>query len=149
MLSEGRGTTRPFELIGAPWLDADQLAERMNKVGLKGVHFRGVNFEPTFQKHARVTCGGCQIHVTSREEFLPVKAGVSLLRECYGSAPDRFQWRDPPYEYEHDKMPIDILAGSPTLRQQIDSQVPLADIVASWRSGIAEFEEIRRNYLLY
>ena len=115
MLSEGRGTTRPFELIGAPWLDGDQLAERMNKVGLKGVHFRGVNFEPTFQKHARVTCGGCQIHVTSREEFLPVKAGVSLLRECYGSAPDRFQWRDPPYEYEHDKMPIDILAGSPAL----------------------------------
>ena len=125
MLSEGRGTTRPFELIGAPWLDGDQLAERMNKVGLKGVHFRGVNFEPTFQKHARATCGGCQIHVTSREEFLPVKAGVSLLRECYGSAPDRFQWRDPPYEYEHDKMPIDILAGSPALRQQIESQVPL------------------------
>ena len=149
MLSEGRGTTRPFELIGAPWLDGDQLAERMNKVGLKGVHFRGVNFEPTFQKHARVTCGGCQIHVTSREDFLPVKAGVSLLRECYGSAPDRFQWRDPPYEYEHDKMPIDILAGSPTLRQQIESQVPLADIVASWRPGVAEFEEIRRNYLLY
>ena len=149
MLSEGRGTTRPFELIGAPWLDGDQLAERMNKVGLKGVHFRGVNFEPTFQKHARATCGGCQIHVTSREDFLPVKAGVSLLRECYGSAPDRFQWRDPPYEYEHDKMPIDILAGSPTLRQQIESQVPLADIVASWRPGVAEFEEIRRNYLLY
>src|SRR5512143_1127473 len=62
MLSEGRGTTRPFELIGAPWLDGDQLAERMNKVGLKGVHFRPVTFEPTFQKHARVTCGGCQIH---------------------------------------------------------------------------------------
>jgi uncharacterized protein YbbC (DUF1343 family) len=149
MLSEGRGTTRPFELIGAPWLDGDALAERMNKVGLKGVHFRSVTFEPTFQKHARATCGGCQIHVTSREEFLPVKAGVSLIRECYGSAPESFQWRDPPYEYEHDKMPIDILAGSPTLREQIESQVPLADIVASWRSGIAEFDEIRRNYLLY
>jgi uncharacterized protein YbbC (DUF1343 family) len=149
MLSEGRGTTRPFELIGAPWLDGDALAERMNKVGLKGVHFRSVTFEPTFQKHARATCGGCQIHVTSREEFLPVKAGVSLLREFYGSAPDRFQWRDPPYEYEHDKMPIDILAGSSTLRQQIESQVPLADIVASWRPGVAEFDEIRRNYLLY
>jgi len=149
MLTEGRGTTRPFELIGAPWLDGDQLAERMNKAGLKGVHFRGVTFEPTFQKHARMTCGGCQIHVTSREAFLPVKASVSLLRECYASAPDRFQWRDPPYEYEHDKMPIDILAGSPALRQQIESQVPLADIVASWRPGVAEFNEIRRNYLIY
>jgi uncharacterized protein YbbC (DUF1343 family) len=149
MLSEGRGTTRPFELIGAPWLDGDQLAERMNKVGLKGVYFRPVTFEPTFQKHARVACGGCQIHVTSRKDFLPVKAGVSLLRECFRSAPDRFAWRDPPYEYEHDKMPIDILAGSPALRQQIENQMPLAEIVASWRPGIAEFTEIRRKFLLY
>ena len=108
-----------------------------------------MTFEPTFQKHARVTCGGCQIHVTSREAFLPVKAGVSLLRECYGSAPDRFQWRDPPYEYEHDKMPIDILAGSPALRQQIESQMPLEEIVASWRPAVAEFAEIRRKFLLY
>jgi len=149
MLSEGRGTTRPFELIGAPWLDGDRLAESMNRVGLEGVHFRGVTFEPTFQKHARVTCSGCQIHVTSRAEFLPVKAGVSLLRECFRSGPDRFAWRDPPYEYEHDKMPIDILAGSPTLRQQVEQQMPLEEIVASWRPGVAEFEEIRRNYLLY
>jgi uncharacterized protein YbbC (DUF1343 family) len=149
MLSEGRGTTRPFELIGAPWLDGDQLAERMNKVGLKGAHFRSVTFEPTFQKHARVTCGGCQIHVTSGKDFLPVKAGVSLLRECFRLAPDRFAWRDPPYEYEHDKMPIDILAGSPALRKQIEEQTPLEEIVASWRPGVAEFAEIRRNYLLY
>ena len=149
MLSEGRGTTRPFELIGAPWLDGDQLALRMNKVGLEGVHFRGLTFEPTFQKHARTTCGGCQIHVTSRAKFLPVKACVSLLRECFRSAPDRFQWRDPPYEYENDKMPIDILAGSPALRQQIENQVPLEEIVASWRPGIGEFEEIRRKFLLY
>jgi uncharacterized protein YbbC (DUF1343 family) len=149
MLSEGRGTTRPFELIGAPWLDGDQLALRMNKVGLEGVHFRGLTFEPTFQKHARTTCGGCQIHVTSRAKFLPVKACVSLLRECFRSASDRFQWRDPPYEYENDKMPIDILAGSPALRQQIENQVPLEEIVASWRPGIGEFEEIRRKFLLY
>jgi uncharacterized protein YbbC (DUF1343 family) len=64
-------------------------------------------------------------------------------------APDRFQWRDPPYEYEHDKMPIDILAGSPALRQQIEQQVPLADIAASWRSGETDFAEARRPYLLY
>jgi uncharacterized protein YbbC (DUF1343 family) len=149
MLSEGRGTTRPFELIGAPWFDGDELASRMNKLELAGVHFRGSTFEPTFQKHAREACGGCQIHVTSRAEFLPVKIGVSLLRECFGLAPDRFKWREPPYEYEHDKIPIDILAGSPALRQQIESQVPLEEIVASWRAGVAEFAEIRRRYLLY
>jgi uncharacterized protein YbbC (DUF1343 family) len=149
MLSEGRGTTRPFELIGAPWLDGELLAARMNRLGLKGVHFRPVSFEPTFQKHARATCGGCQIHVTAREDFAPVAAGVALIRECYGSAPDRFKWRDPPYEYEHDKMPIDILAGSATLREQIEQQVPLADIVASWRPGEAEFAELRKPFLLY
>jgi uncharacterized protein YbbC (DUF1343 family) len=149
MLSEGRGTTRPFELIGAPWFDGDELASRMNKLELAGVHFRGATFKPTFQKHARETCGGCQIHVTSRAEFLPVKVGMSLLRECFGLAPDRFKWREPPYEYEHDKIPIDILAGSPALRQQIESQVPLEEIVASWRAGVAEFAEIRRRYLLY
>ena len=149
MLSEGRGTTRPFELVGAPWIDGDLFAARMNALGLAGVHFRPAIFEPTFQKHARATCGGCQLHVTSREEFAPVKVGVSLLREFYGTSPSRFQWRDPPYEYEHDKMPIDILAGSPALRQQIEQQTALADIVASWRPGEVEFAEMRRPYLLY
>jgi len=149
MLSEGRGTTRPFELIGAPWIDGDQFAARMNAVGLKGVHFRPAIFEPTFQKHARATCGGCQIHVTSRAEFAPVQAGVSLLREFYGAASKQFKWRDPPYEYEHDKMPIDILAGSPKLRQQIERQVPLDDIVASWGAGEAEFAATRRTFMLY
>jgi uncharacterized protein YbbC (DUF1343 family) len=136
-LSEGRGTTRPFELIGAPWL------------GLAGVYFRTAIFEPTFQKHARTTCGGCQMHVLRRDDFDPVIAGVALLRECYALAPDQFKWRDPPYEYEHDKMPIDILAGSPTLREQIESQVPLRDIADSWLPGEAAFDERRRPYLLY
>jgi uncharacterized protein YbbC (DUF1343 family) len=108
-----------------------------------------VNFEPTFQKHAGALCGGCQLHVTAREDFEPVKAGVSLLRECFGSAPDRFAWREPPYEYENDKMPIDILAGSSELRHQIEQQVPLGEVAESWRPGIAEFERVRKNYLLY
>ncbi len=149
MLSEGRGTTRPFELIGAPWLDGEALAARLNDAALTGVHFRAATFEPTFQKHAKSTCGGCQIHVTERAAFAPVAAGVAVLRESYGLAPDGFKWRDPPYEYEHDKMPIDILAGSPALREQIEAQVPLPEIIASWAPGEAEFTEIRRPYLLY
>jgi len=149
MLSEGRGTTRPFELIGAPWFDGEAFAARMNGAGLKGVYFRPVNFEPTFQKHAKIPCGGCQIHVTDHAAFEPVKVGVSLLREGFGSRPDAFKWREPPYEYEHDKMPIDILAGSPELREQIEAQIPLSEIAASWRPGEAEFEQIRKPYLLY
>jgi uncharacterized protein YbbC (DUF1343 family) len=148
-LSEGRGTTRPFELIGAPWLNGEELAARLNKAGLDGVYFRKATFEPTFQKHARASCGGCQIHVSDRNVFGPVQAGVALLRECFGSGPDKFEWRDPPYEYEHEKMPIDILAGSPLLRRQIEAQVPLAEIIESWDEGEAEFQEIRQAYLLY
>ncbi len=149
MLSEGRGTTRPFELVGAPWLEGEVLAPRLNRLGLEGVHFREAAFEPTFQKHAGITCGGCQIHVTARAAFAPVAAGVAVLRESYGLAPDRFTWRNPPYEYEHEKMPFDILAGSPELRRQIEAQVPLQEIVASWKQGEEEFAEVRRPYLLY
>ncbi|HEX2447191.1 MAG TPA: DUF1343 domain-containing protein [Methyloceanibacter sp.] len=149
MLSEGRGTTRPFELLGAPWIDGDAFAARMNALGLAGAHFRPAIFEPTFQKHARTTCGGCQIHVTSRDAFAPVKVGVALLGEFFACSPRQFQWRPPPYEYEHDKMPIDILAGSPTLREQIERQTRLDDIVASWRPGEDEFAELRAPYLIY
>ena len=103
MVSEGRGTTRPFELIGAPFVDEIALTATMNGLGLGGVLFREVVFEPTFQKHAKTPCGGCQIHLTSREDFEPVKVGVALMREIYAQAPDKFAWREPPYEYEHEK----------------------------------------------
>lgn len=149
MVSEGRGTTRPFELIGAPYLDAEALAARMNAHNLSGVYFRPVVFEPTFQKHAKTPCGGCQLHVTEREAFEPVIAGAALIRECFGLAPERFAWREGPYEYEHDKMPIDILAGSPELREQVEAQAAVTDIAESWTAGVAEFSALRLPYLLY
>jgi uncharacterized protein YbbC (DUF1343 family) len=149
MLSEGRGTTRPFELLGAPWIEAEPFADRMNAVGLAGVHFRPAVFEPTFQKHCKVACGGCQIHVIDRSAFKPVAAGASLIREFVGVQPDAFTWRPPPYEYEQDQMPIDILAGNATFREQIEEQAPLDEIVGSWTPGEEEFRRIRAEYLLY
>ena len=149
MVSEGRGTTRPFELIGAPWIDGTDLATRLNRLGLNGVYFREAGFEPTFQKYAKEPCEGCQIHVTSRREFEPVKAGVAIMRETYALGDGRFKWREPPYEYEHDKMPIDILAGSTQLREQIEGQVPVEAIAESWRAGVKAFEDAREPYLLY
>ncbi|MEM9590058.1 MAG: DUF1343 domain-containing protein [Pseudomonadota bacterium] len=149
MVSEGRGTTRPFELIGAPYLDADALAARMNAHALEGVYFRPAVFEPTFQKHAKRPCGGCQLHVTDRNSFEPVIAGAALIRECFGLAPEQFAWREGPYEYEHEKMPIDILAGSPELREQVEAQVPVTEIANSWTKGVAAFEVLRAPYLLY
>jgi len=149
MLSEGRGTTRPFELVGAPWIDAERFAGEMNALGLDGAYFRPAGFEPTFQKHAKQPCGGCQIHVTDRESFKPVKTGVALIEMFRRFDPVRFEWRRPPYEYEHEKVPIDILAGSDTLRQQVERGVPVEEIAASWRDDEEEFRRFRQPYLLY
>src|SRR5215470_12635458 len=146
LLSEGRGTTRPFELLGAPWIDAERFAGAMNELGLEGVFFRPAGFEPTFQKHARQPCGGCQIHVTNRQAFRPVKTGVALIEMFRRFDPVRFEWRQPPYEYEREKMPIDILAGSEVLRQQIESGLPVEQIAASWRDDEEEFRRLRQPY---
>jgi uncharacterized protein YbbC (DUF1343 family) len=149
LVSEGRGTTRPFELVGAPWIEADRFAARMNDLALPGVHFRPAVFEPTFQKHAKQPCGGCQIHVTARDAFRPVLVGVALAGMFRQSDPSRFAWRQPPYEYEHVKMPIDILAGSDVLRRQIEAARPAVEIAASWRADEEAFRALRKPYLMY
>ncbi|MEO7270527.1 MAG: DUF1343 domain-containing protein [Vicinamibacterales bacterium] len=149
MLSEGRGTTRPFELIGAPWIDGERLADAMNQKGLPGVHFRAAFFEPTFQKHARETCGGCQIHVTDRIAFEPVRTAVELIAEFQREDPQRYAWRQPPYEYEHDKEPIDILFGSDQLRTTVDSGGDVSALVASWSADQEAFRRLRQPFLMY
>jgi uncharacterized protein YbbC (DUF1343 family) len=148
-ISEGRGTTRPFELVGAPWAIAERFADGMNQAGLPGVRFRPAVFEPTFQKHARTACGGCQLHVLDRQAFRPVETGVALMAAFRAAGPDRFKWRDPPYEYEADKMPIDILAGSPDLRGQIDGGIAAREIARSWEPSVEAFLKTRERYLLY
>ena len=147
-LSEGRGTTRPFELIGAPWIDAERFAAAMNGRGLPGAHFRPVFFEPTFQKHARQGCGGSQLHVTDRDAFKPVRTAVEMLDEFRKQDPARFAWREPPYEYEHEKMPIDILYGSPRLREAVDGG-QVDSLVASAARDEESFRQTREPFLLY
>ncbi|HEY7287253.1 MAG TPA: DUF1343 domain-containing protein [Vicinamibacterales bacterium] len=148
-VSEGRGTTRPFELLGAPWIHAETFAGSLNRLGLPGVLFRPTVFEPTFHKHAKASCGGCQIHVLDRRTFRPVETGVALLGAFRACGPGHFAWRDPPYEYEHEKLPIDILAGTSELREQIDRGMPAAEIARSWRPAVEAFMDVRRRYLLY
>jgi uncharacterized protein YbbC (DUF1343 family) len=148
-VSEGRGTTRPFELVGAPWVVAEVFAGAMNRLAVPGAHFRPALFEPTFHKHAKVSCGGCQIHVVDRRTFPAVEAGVALLGAFRTADPGRFEWRQPPYEYEHEKLPIDILAGSSALREQIDAGVSARDIARSWEHDVAAFEGVRQRFLLY
>ena len=147
--SEGRGTTRPFELAGAPWVQAEPMASGLNARRLPGVHFRPAVFEPTFQKHARTTCGGCQIHVTDRRAFKPVLTGVAVIEALRAEDPSRFSWRSPPYEYELERMPIDILAGGPALRVAIESGARAEDVARSWPSAHAAFLAARQACLLY
>jgi uncharacterized protein YbbC (DUF1343 family) len=148
-LSEGRGTTRPFEIIGAPWIDGERLAGEMNALGLPGVHFRPAFFEPTFQKHARQACGGCQIHVLDRRTFAPLRTAVELIAEFRRENPAKFAWRNPPYEYEHDKEPIDILYGSDRLRRTLDEGGDVGTLVRTWRADEEDFQREREQYLLY
>jgi uncharacterized protein YbbC (DUF1343 family) len=148
-VSEGRGTTRPFELAGFPGIRAERFSDAMNALGVAGAFFRPAVFEPTFHKHAKQSCGGCQIHVLDRRAFRPVLAGVALTAAFRAEAEGRFAWRDPPYEYEHEKLPFDILAGSADTREQIEAGVPAKDIARSWEPSVAEFEKIRARFLLY
>ena len=112
-ISEGRGTTRPFEIFGAPFINAEVLCRELTKLKLPGVHFRENYFQPTFHKFAGQLCGGAQLHVTDRESFRPFMIGVEIIeciRKIYG---EQFQWKQPPYEYEWKRLPIEILIGGP------------------------------------
>jgi uncharacterized protein YbbC (DUF1343 family) len=148
-LSEGRGTTLPFELVGAPYIDAAEYSAQLERLGLPGVRFRAAGFQPTFQKHAGVTCGGVQIHVLDRQELKSVITGIATIKIAYDMYPDKFKWKNPPYEYEYDKNPFDVISGTPTLRKQIETGTSLGVIEESWREGLAEFMVMREKYLLY
>jgi uncharacterized protein YbbC (DUF1343 family) len=148
-VSEGRGTTKPFELVGAPWVAAERFAEGMNRLDLPGARFRPAVFEPTFHKHAGASCGGCQIHVHDRATFRAVETGVALIARFRAADPARFRWRDPPYEYEHEKLPFDILAGSSRLREEIERGRAASEIARSWQPDVVEFTRLRDRFLLY
>lgn len=146
-LSEGRGTTRPFEFIGAPWLDAKQLADALNERQLPGVAFRPVYFVPTFSKHKGEQCSGVQVHITEHAAVHAVTVGLHLLQAVREQSPSDFSWR-PPYR-EGGRHFIDLLAGSDELRQAIDAGEEPDAILQRWEPERKAFEEIRQKYLLY
>jgi len=148
-VSEGRGTTKPFELIGAPYIDPVVLKRELDKLDLPGVEFRSTYFQPTFQKHARVTCGGVQIHMTDREALLPVITGVAVMKLAYDLYPEHFLWKQSAYEYVFDKNPIDVVAGTDKLRKQLEAGETVEAIQASWKEGEEGFRKLREKYLLY
>jgi uncharacterized protein YbbC (DUF1343 family) len=148
-VSEGRGTTKPFELVGAPWVDPEPFAAALNAQRLPGVHFRPALFEPTFHKHAKTPCGGCQIHVTDRKAFQPVATGVALTEFFRRANVTRFEWREPPYEYEYTIAPIDILYGHAAMRTGLERGDTWREIVSTWPDEMTDFLPLRRSVLLY
>ncbi|MEM7051473.1 MAG: DUF1343 domain-containing protein [Acidobacteriota bacterium] len=150
-LSEGRGTTRPFELAGAPWIDPVGLSERLNLRGLPGVRFLPVYFRPQFQKHAGVACGGLQLVVSDLQAFRPLRVGVEVLAAFRESSPSEFRWREAPYEFVSDVPAIDLLTGDDRCRRAIEGgdREALDRWLASWERDEAAFVEERRDLLLY
>jgi uncharacterized protein YbbC (DUF1343 family) len=148
-LSEGRGTTRPFEWIGAPFLDPHAYAEALTHLGLPGVCFRPARFRPTFHKWARRLCGGVQVHVTDVARFRPFLTGLGLIAAARAVAPRGFAWRPPPYEFERKRRPFDILCGTDAIRRAIEDGHSLALLAEQWRVPLRAWIRTRQRFLLY
>ena len=148
-LSEGRGTTRPFELCGAPWIDAQALARRLEADRLPGVRFRPAHFRPMFQKFAGVDCAGVQLHVTDRDAVRPVRTGLAVLAAMRDLSGDRFAWRTEVYEFVSDRPAIDLLFGSDRERRALDAGAAWEDVAAAWEAEEAAFRDRRQRSLLY
>ncbi len=148
-LSEGRGTTRPFHLVGAPWIDAGVVAERMNALGLPGIAFRPACFRPMFGKHAGEECRGVELHVRDQRSLRPLAMGLRLLRVICDLYPSSFRWRRDPYEFVSEVPAIDLLTGSDTARQCIEFGRPLARLLGTWQREVDQFTSNLEGILLY
>ena len=143
-LSEGRGTTKPFEWIGAPWIDSDRWAETLNNFDLPGTHFRPIHFTPTFSKYAEQLCHGVQVHITDRDELRPVDVALHLIATARRNYPDQFE-----FLHNGGRYFFDLLAGTDELRLRLMEGESPTEIVRSWQTEVSEFKEQRRPYLLY
>lgn len=148
-MSEGRGTTRPFEIIGASYINSKDYTDVLNGLNLEGVIFRPIGFIPTFQKEAGKGCGGVFVHVTNRDVFKPVITGIAMAKVAFDLYPQDFKWKDTPYEYVFDRNPFDVIHGSTKLREAFEQKMSINEIKSSWTIGEREFGEQRKPYLLY
>ena len=148
-ISEGRGTTRPFEIWGAPWLDTRKFLKRFSRRNLKGFLLREHSFEPTFHKYAGKTCHGFQIHVTSTRLYRPYMTTLAILQDVIATHGDAFDWNRIPYEYVKDRLPIDVITGDPAVRDALEKGRSLAKLEASWEPGLRSWRREARAHMLY
>jgi uncharacterized protein YbbC (DUF1343 family) len=148
-ISEGRGTCRPFEIFGAPFLKTEIIKERVPKESVKGCYLREISFKPTFNKWEGQICRGFMIHILDNRLFRPYLASVTMLKTIIETHGDDFDWKRSPYEYVYDKLPIDVILGNSDLRKDIERGNELSEINRKYLSEYKEFTEWRRSYLLY
>jgi uncharacterized protein YbbC (DUF1343 family) len=148
-LSEGRGTTRPFELCGAPFLNTPKILKRLKDFPLPGVILREATFEPTFNKWQGFLCRGFQLHVTDRGAFKPYLTTLTLLQVILEVSGGKFDWRQPPYEYETVRLPFGLLSGDDTIRQGLEQGSGAAALEAAWQPELQQFIQARQEFLLY
>jgi uncharacterized protein YbbC (DUF1343 family) len=148
-ISEGRGTTQPFELFGAPFFDTDRILATLGGPDIPGGRLRPLEFEPTAHKWQHQRCRGFQIHVTDPERFKPYTVTLALLQAVFRHHPDEFSWKEPPYEYEFHKQPIDLIIGDPRIRKELEKMVPIDTLAGSWADDLNDYDILRRKYFLY
>lgn len=145
-ISEGRGMTRPFEYVGAPWIDGTRWAEALNGLGLSGVFFRACFFTPMFSKYKGERCSGVQIHVTDRDAYKPVETGLYMIATAHDLWPGEFEWLGATYK---ERCHFDLIAGTDKIREAINGGIPVKDIIEGWRDALESFLELREEHLLY
>ncbi|MEJ2718389.1 MAG: DUF1343 domain-containing protein [Deltaproteobacteria bacterium] len=148
-LSEGRGTTRPFEIFGAPYVEPRRVIETIEEDALKGAVLREIEFRPTFNKWAGELCRGFQIHVIDRERFRPYRFTLAMLSSVLRVHPDEFRWSSPPYEYVHDRLPADLILGETKLRTGLEDGRSVFEMEDEWMEDLEEFMAVRSRFLLY
>lgn len=148
-VSEGRGTTQPFELFGAPFMDPNRILDFLGGQTLPGAYLRPMEFEPTSNKWQGHACRGFQLHVIDPERFRPYQTSLRLLQAVLHCHPREFQWKKPPYEYEYERLPIDLILGDQQVRTRLEAMEPVAALEADWQKNLAAYDDMRRRSFLY
>jgi uncharacterized protein YbbC (DUF1343 family) len=148
-ISEGRGTTLPFELFGAPFFNHAEFLSGMAETSLPGCFLRPLVFEPTAGKWHGEQCPGFHLHVTDERKFKPYLTTLTLLQAVIKLYPEKFQYKEPPYEYEYEKLPLDLIIGDPAIRKAVEQGVAVLEIAESWQDELREYDLLRRKYFLY
>jgi len=148
-ISEGRGTTLPFELVGAPFADHEEILSILRRTELPGCFLRPLLFQPTSGKWASRVCTGFQVHVTDSRHYRPYRTALALLQSFMLLYENEFEYKEPPYEYEFQRLPLDLILGSSDIRRKLEEGMPIESLEATWQEDLQRFDRLRRKYFLY